>query len=70
MFCKDLLKDWPTSHLLDYGWYFDYFKDCTPTSKISFCEINEPRFQYILHPLQLLRFRHPRKKKHNGEGTS
>jgi hypothetical protein len=45
MFCKDLLKDWSSSHLVHYGWYMDYPKDNTPSYKILFQKRNEPRFQ-------------------------
>jgi hypothetical protein len=38
MFHKDLLKDWLSSHLLDYGWYLECPKDCSPSSEIALCE--------------------------------
>jgi hypothetical protein len=45
MFYKNLLKDWSSSHLVHCGWYLDYPKDNTPSSKILFQKSNEPTFQ-------------------------
>ncbi len=44
MFQKDLLKDWPTFHFLQCGWYFDYSKDNPPTLKIPLRENIESSF--------------------------
>jgi hypothetical protein len=38
---KDMLRDWTSPHLLDYGWYLDYLKENTLPSKF---EKHEPRF--------------------------
>jgi len=43
MFCKELLKDLKTLHLVNCGWYFDYLKENIPTSKFSLCEKNKTR---------------------------
>jgi hypothetical protein len=48
MFHKELFKDQSSSHLVNYGWYFDYPKENTPTLEFSLHEKNEPRFQEIL----------------------
>jgi hypothetical protein len=44
MYRKDLLKDWFGPHLIDCEWYFDWPKDCTPSSRVSLCEIFELGF--------------------------
>jgi len=48
MFKKDLFKDWPTSHLLQCGWYFNCLKDNTPTLDIPLRENIELFFMETL----------------------
>lgn len=45
MFRKDLFKDWTSSHLVDYGWYFDSPKEGTLAFEIYLQEWNELSFQ-------------------------
>jgi len=48
MFQKDMLKHWPTSHLLQCGWYFNYPKNNTHTLETPLRESIEPSFKETL----------------------
>ncbi len=49
MYKKDMLRDWTSPHLLDYGWYLDYLKENTLPSKF---EKHEPRFLQAFRTLE------------------
>ncbi len=44
MYRKDMLKDWSSPHLLDYGSYLDCLKENIPPLKFETREKHEPRF--------------------------
>jgi hypothetical protein len=52
MFEKDLLKDGPTSHLFQCGWYLDYPKDNTFTLGVPLRESIKRLSWRLLQALQ------------------
>jgi hypothetical protein len=63
MYKNDMLRDWTSLHLLDYGWYLDYLKENTPPSKFEIREKHEPGF---LQGLGALETKTPSKKRLEG----
>jgi hypothetical protein len=52
MYRKDMLRNWTSPHLLDYGWYLDYPKENTPPLEFKIQEKHEPRFLQGLGDLE------------------
>ncbi len=63
MYMKDVLRDWSSPHLLDYGWYLNCLNVNTPPSKFEIWEKYEPTF---LQGLGALEKGTPTKKKMEG----
>jgi hypothetical protein len=52
MYKKDILKDWSSPHLLDYGWYLDYPKENILPSKFKIRKKYELEFLQGLGAIQ------------------